>query len=235
MIRAHLATYPPRLPMLEQSLASLAPQVDQVFLCLNEFAEVPAFLTRFRNVTPWIPETDLKDVGKFAPTVAVDDLVVLADDDLLYHPTHVATLWRIGEDLDLDRAVVGLHGTIYHPGQGPLIRNRTTLHCDEPLAVSTRVHQLGTGTVLALGRNVAPLDFMAGSQKFVDVRYARWLHDRGVQAWAASRPDDFLRKIELPGLKVETIYKTFTRRSPDHVLQEIRLFAKALSAPDASA
>lgn len=229
MIRAHIATYPPRLQMLEQALASIAPQVDQVFLCLNEFAEIPAFLTAFKTVTPWIPDQDLKDVGKFAVEVATDDLVVMADDDLLYHPTHVTTLRRIGEDLDLDRVVVGLHGTIYHPGQGPLIRSRTTYQCDEALAVSTRVHQLGTGTVLALGRNVAPLDFMAGSQKFVDVRYARWLHQKGLHSWAIQRPEGFVRKIEPPGVKVETIFKTFTRHSPDHVLQEIRQFAQVLA------
>ncbi|MES2550343.1 MAG: hypothetical protein V4630_11710, partial [Pseudomonadota bacterium] len=88
MIRAHIATYPPRRQMLEQALATIAPQVDQVFLCLNEFTEVPAFLTAFRNVTPWIPSEDLKDVGKFALQVASDDLVVMADDDLLYHPMH---------------------------------------------------------------------------------------------------------------------------------------------------
>lgn len=40
--------------------------------------------------------------------------------------------------------------------------------------------------------------FMAGSQKFVDVRYARLLHGRGLQSWAIERPQDFLRKIELP-------------------------------------
>ena len=231
MIRTHIATYPPRLQMLEQALATIAPQVDQVFLCLNEFTEVPAFLTAFRNVTPWIPSEDLKDVGKFALKVASDDLVVMADDDLLYHPMHVTTLRHIGDGLDLDRVVVGLHGTIYHPDRGPLIRSRTTYQCDEPLATSTRVHQLGTGTALALGRNVAPPDFMAGSQKFVDVRYARWLHGRGLQSWAVQRPEGFLRKIELPGIKVETIFKTFTRHSPDHVLQEIRAFAQALPPP----
>jgi hypothetical protein len=236
MIRAHIATYPPRLQMLEQALATIAPQVDQVFLCLNEFTEIPAFLTAFGNVTPWIPAEDLKDVGKFALQVAADDLVVMADDDLLYDPTHVATLRRIGEGLGLDRVVIGLHGTIYHPGKGPLIRNRTTYHCDDPLAQSARVHQLGTGTILALGRNVAPFDFMLGSQKFVDVRYARWLHDKGLQSWAIERPAGFLRKIELPGIKVETIFKSFTRHSPDHVLQEIRQFANALPlAPGASA
>jgi hypothetical protein len=228
MIRAHIATYPPRLQMLEQALATITPQVDQVFLCLNEYREIPRFLASYPTVNPWIPDEDLKDVGKFACPVGADDLVVMADDDLLYHPAHVTDLRRAGDVKGLDQVVVGLHGTIYHPDRGPLIRTRTTFQCDEPLAAATRVHQLGSGTLLALGRTVAPFAFMAGSQKFVDVRYARWLHGMGLQSWAIARPEGFLGKIELPGTKVETIFKTFTRRSPDHVLQEIRQFAVPL-------
>lgn len=122
MIRAHIATYPPRLQMLEQSLATIAPQVDQVFLCLNQFNDIPSFLKSYKNVTPMIPAQDLKDVGKFAFEVSSDDIVFMADDDLLYHQGHVSELRRIGEELDLDRVVVGVLGTIYRPSDGNLVK-----------------------------------------------------------------------------------------------------------------
>ncbi len=228
MIRAHIATYPPRLEFLRRSLPTIASQVDQVFLCLNQFAEAPAFLADYKNVTPMIPAEDLKDVGKFAFEVAPDDLVVMADDDLLYHQKHVKRLRRIGEELDLNRVVVGLLGTIYHLQDKNLIKRRTSLRFNEKLEARRRVHQLGSGTILALGANIPPLEYMRGSQKFVDVRYAHWLYDKGIKCWAVDRPENFLREIELPGIKTETIFKTFTRRSPDHVLDEIREFIDEL-------
>lgn len=221
MIRAHIATYPPRLDMLQLSLPTIASQVDQVFLCLNQFTEIPSFLAAYRNVTPVIPEKDLKDVGKFAFPAAPEDLVVMADDDLLYHPKHVKRLRRIGEELDLKRVVVGLLGTIYRRDDRDLIKGRTSLRFNEGLQERTRVHQLGSGTLLALGANIAPLEYMQGSQKFVDVRFARWLHNKGIECWAVERPDQYLREIELPGVQVETIFRTFTKRTPQHVREEI--------------
>lgn len=228
MIRAHIATYPPRLQMLEKSLATIAPQVDQVFLCLNQFTEVPAFLSTYRNVTAVIPDEDFKDVGKFIFEPAPDDLVFMADDDLLYSPKHVRRLRRIGEKVGLKSGVFGVHGVVYRPQYESLIRKRISFHFEDPLVQTRRVHQLGTGTVLALGRNVAPLEFMRGSQKFVDVRYARWLYSMGISSWAIERPKGFIREIDPLNNDGETIYKTFTRRTPDYVLDEIRDFLDEL-------
>jgi hypothetical protein len=228
MIRAHMATYPARVAFLERSLATLADQVDQVFLCLNEFTEIPSFLKSYKNVTPVIPDEDFKDVGKFLFAPDPDDLVVMADDDLLYSPKHVRRLRRIGGEIGLETCVVGVHGTIYRPDVDALVRKRISLHFEDPLVQSRRVHQLGTGTVLALGRNVAPLDYMQGSQKFVDVRYARWLHESGITSWAIERPKGFLREIVPERKHHETIFKTFTRRTPENVLDEIRSFLEEL-------
>ena len=166
----------------------------------------------------------LKDVGKFLFPSPADDLVLLADDDLLYGPGHVRRLRRIGEAVGLESNVVGIHGSIYRTGEGALIKNRLVCHYQGPLAKSHRVHQLGTGTVLALGRNMAPLDYMQGSEKFVDVRFARWLHSKGVGLWAIKRPKEFIRNVPPGNEAHETIYKTFTKNTPEHVLEEIRSF-----------
>jgi hypothetical protein len=228
MIRAHIATYPPRVKMLEQSLPTIASQVDQVFLCLNEFKEVPAFLTAHRNVVPIIPEDDFKDVGKFIFEPGNDDLVVMADDDLMYHPKHVKRLRRIGDSIGWEKSVFGVHGMIYRPFPDAIIRKRISLHFQDRLTTTRRVHQLGSGTLIALGVNVAPLDYMRSSQKFVDVRYARWLYENGIASWAIERPSGFVREIETPDEKMETIFKTFTRRTPGHVVDEIRTFMDEL-------
>jgi hypothetical protein len=216
MIRAHMATYPARRDVLERAVRAIASQVDRVFLVLNEYAEVPPELAGIANLEAIIPETDLKDTGKFLPVPAPDDVVVLADDDLRYNPGHVRHLLQEGSRIGLERNVVGLHGSIYESRT-----RRTFLHLNDPLREARRVHQLGTGTVLALGRNVAPFDYMAGSQKFVDVRYARWLADRRVGCWSVPRRRGFLRPFEDLSGQRETIFQTFTRLRPPVLMDEI--------------
>jgi hypothetical protein len=225
MIRAHMATYPARRDVLELAVRAIARQVDRIYLVLNDYAEVPAELSDIANLEAIIPDLDLKDTGKFWPVPAADDVVVLADDDLRYNPDHVRVLLDEGTRIGLDRNVVGLHGSIYESR-----RKRTFVHMNDPLRVARRVHQLGTGTVLALGRNVAPFDYMAGSQKFVDVRYARWLANRRIGCWSVPRARGFLRQIEDPSGQRETIFNTFTRHRPQVLLDEISALIDAQAA-----
>lgn len=225
MIRAHMATYPARRDLLEQSVRSLAPQVDRVFLVLNDYAEVPPELADIPNLEAILPAKDLKDTGKFLPVPAADDVVVLADDDLLYNPDHVRHLLAAGEEIGLDRNVVGLHGALY---LSPL--KRRTLRFFHALDAARRVHQLGTGTVLALGRNLPPHDFMAGSEKFVDVRYARWLAEQGIGLWIVARPRGFLVEIPDDSGRRETIFQGFTKLRPQALQDEVRALIAALPA-----
>jgi len=223
---AQIATYPPREEMLRRSLATIAPQVDQVRLCLNEYTEVPAFLNAMKNVEAFIPEVDYKDVGKFATTPRSDDLVFFVDDDILYSEDFVSRMTQIGAKVGLDKNVFGVHGTIYGTGIRTSKLERKVYNYKYPLKATIPVEQLGTGTMMALGKNVAPLDFMLGSQKFVDVRYARWLYQRGITSWAVSRSRGFASGIDREEDGHETIWKTFTKNTPEHVFDEIRVFAK---------
>lgn len=79
--------------------------------------------------------------------------------------------------------------------------------------------------MLALGRNVAPFSYMNGSRKFVDVRYARWLHKQDIQSWCVAHKQDLLQEMQITTGRHETIYKDFTRHTPDHVILEIQDFA----------
>ena len=234
MIRAHIATYPPREAMLRQSIMTIAPQVDLVSVCLNEYDKVPAFLSEIKNVEAFIPNVDHKDVGKFATTPRSDDLVFFVDDDLLYHENFVRRMIRIGRNVGLDNNVFGVHGANYGTGVRASKLDRKVYHFKRPLKETTRVEQLGTGTMMALGKNVAPLDFMLGSEKFVDVRYARWLFQNGIASWAISRPRGFVREIVPENDDHETIWQSFTKSTPEHVMDEIRAFAEKYKCVDSA-
>lgn len=225
MIRAHMATYPQRRETLEQSVASIASQVDRVFLVLNEFSEVPPEIAAIGNVEPIIPEEDLKDLGKFLPVPKEDDIVFLTDDDLIYPPDYVSSTLAAAEGIGLGNAVFGYHGSIYTDVEARGALGRRVFGFRQNVLATTCVEQLGTGVVVALGRNIAPFSFMRGSQKFVDVRYAKWLLARGVDSWCLAHRKGFLGEISLSDGPAETIYANFTRNSPAHVIAEILEFA----------
>lgn len=225
MIRAHMATFPARRSVLKQAVQSIAGQVDRVYLVLNDYTEVPDEIAAIGNVEPILPAEDLKDVGKFLPEAGPDDLVFLADDDIHYEPGYAAALITAGEALGLDRAVVGYHGSIYGDVGANGVNDRSIYSFYRPRRKTIRVDQLGTGVLMALGRNVAPLAHMMGSQKFVDVRYAAWLQAKGVASWCIRREAPLATQLFPKGEGRGSIYKTFTLTNPETVTAEILQFA----------
>ena len=83
MIRAHLATFPPRKEIMLETIHSIYNQVDKIFILLNEYDVVPQELTTFGNIEAVIPDYDQKDTGKFFFPPADDDVVFSIDDDII--------------------------------------------------------------------------------------------------------------------------------------------------------
>lgn len=218
---ANMATFPQREATLADSVSSICDQVDRVNVILNEFKEVPKCLLEFGNVHPIIPQYDLKDTGKFLPECKDDDFVFLVDDDLIYSPDYVSLLLQHASKIGLDDNVLGLHGTVYR-------RNLKGLRSRKRFDFSSRqkefvfVDQLGTGTVLVLGKNLPPFEYVRTSQKFVDVRFAKWCAERDLNMISVPRPKATICSIRVLG---GSIYSSFTSKSPEHVLKEVRSFA----------
>jgi len=70
-------------------IGRIAPQVDHLFVCLNEYESKPSELGAFRNVTAIIPRQNWKDVGKFIFPTDDSDIVFTIDDDILYPRNYV--------------------------------------------------------------------------------------------------------------------------------------------------
>jgi hypothetical protein len=220
--RAHMATYPDRQGILELALRSLQTQVDEIHLVLNEYREIPAFLAKIRNLHPVLAKEDYKDVGKFACAPAANDRVFLVDDDLVYVRSYCDFIEELSSDIGLESCVFGIHGSIYCARDVLNPRGRKLFRFNQALRVSTYVDQLGTGTVFALGKNLAPLSYMSTAKKFVDIRYAKWCFEQGIDQIALSRPLRMVRSVHHGG---NTIYRSFTRLSADQLSTEIKTYA----------
>ena len=235
-----MATYPARADLFWRSVETVAPQVDLLYIILNDFQRIPTVPDPPSNVRFIIPENDLKDLGKFLQHWDDDDWVFLCDDDILYPANYVERTLTLIDGLPSSvRAAYGYHGTRYLPARfcgtldsaigflkhrihGAKLRKlRKSFFYENGLDAPRVVDQLGSGVAAARGRDIAPFSYMSGSQSFVDVRWARWCFENDVaciclprdQHWLATLPTD------------ESIYKSFTRRTPKFVRRELYAFA----------
>ena len=245
MIVANLATYPPRAEFLPRVVEAISPQVDELNVVLNEYKCAPSFLSRYKNVNVLLPDHDTKDAGKFFPDCAQAEYVFLIDDDIVYPDDFVALSVARFLALGPGRYLGGYHCTIYRrPSLRPLsvksiksnirfwmsphhvARFRKVLYFGYTLSTPVIVDQVATNAAIIRGSDIPPYEFMKTSQKFVDVRLARWCFEQGIVRVSLPRETAWLRECDSEGVIFEeTIHGDFTQKHHRHVAQEIRSFA----------
>jgi len=237
MIIANLATYPPRRLNLEKVVAIISPQVDRLNIVLNQYDTVPVELVKYPNVVPIIPEHDLKDVGKFYPDVGDAKYVLLIDDDIIYPTDYVSASIRRFETLSLQNCMAGYHGSLYvrprlrrflrYPGLIFTYKKKVAdfrsgkFYFSYELKTATVVDQIGSGTAILRGPDMPPFEYMRTSEKYVDVRLARWCFERGITPVCLPRLANWLKELNFD----ESIHRSFTKMNPSYVNAEILTYA----------
>jgi len=221
MIRAHLATFPPRAAVLERTLASILPQVDRLFLCLNQHDAVPAAIAADDRITAIIPDRDLKDAGKFAFVPDDDDIVFTIDDDILYPPDYVARTVAAFDLLPGEDHVLGYLGNAWMAkGREGLTGWKTFMyHKRAPHVV--KVDVLGTGTACMRGRHLPRLDEIADAAGFVDLRHARLHTQAGRRMWSLPRAEDWMQSLMTEDLKATALFTTVALARDAAMTQEM--------------
>ncbi|MEL6600441.1 MAG: hypothetical protein AAGK98_04705 [Pseudomonadota bacterium] len=226
MIVANLATYPPRRENLAPVIDAIAPQVDRLNIVFNQYETLPEEATRAANINPIIPTEDTKDVGKFYPEVTDEDLVFLIDDDMIYPDTYVDFVRDAVAPYAGKGFVAGFHGSLYKRPRlktlfRPFVERRKVYFFKSRLREAIVVDQVATNAAVLPGSAMPPYAYMRDSQKFVDVRLAKWSHEHGHPHICLAREDHFLDDI----LFDETIYADFTLKNHAHVTREVKTYA----------
>ena len=195
-VMAGIATIPERAAALEQTLASIAPQVDEIHLSLNDYTEPPAFLDQFPTVRATVRATNGGDAEKFAAVDNWDGFVVTIDDDLLYPPDYVETLLaglaRHGGD-----KLVSFHGGITRGWNGAaLAATHKQLRCLGDLAADdTDVNVVGTGVLAYDARKVPVWRDVFRSPNMADVHLACHAHRLGIPMVVLAHEQGWLQNI----------------------------------------
>lgn len=208
-ISACLASYPPRRDRLRNVVDRVLPQVDHLYVYLNEYAEdeIPDFL-RHSRITVRVGGRNLRDNGKFFFMDTVrDGYVITVDDDLEYPEEYVQTLIRKIEFYER-QAVVGLHGTIYGKPFVSFFQGRVLLHFEEGVANDTVVNQLGTGTVAFHTSTIRPKLEWFKQTGMADVWFAVEARKRQVPLIAIERNEEWLAS---QGFEEKTLFREFRK------------------------
>lgn len=216
MIIANMATFPARVDILSTCLERLLPQVDKINICLNNYMEIPGFLTH-PKIRAFIPQQDYRDVGKFIATdFRPNDDIFYVDDDIIYPADYVDRLMAARESYRGVSPIVGLHGVIYPDVYDGNVDSRVVFAFRKALGSTRVVNQLGTGTVHCKGYQAAPLNFMIGSGRYVDVRYALFSKINNWPLVCIDRPNDWLGEV----VQEVSLFASFTKAWPASVIKE---------------
>lgn len=222
MIRAHLATFPERQDLLLEAVRSIAPQVDRLFVCLNEFTAPPPGLDEIPNLEYMIPDEDLKDAGKFAFPVAEDDIVFTIDDDIIYPDDYVERTLGFTDQLDLEKNTLGYqaHAFVFKKQQDSLGWRNFAFGKKCPQIF--KVDLLGTGTACFLGKNCPTLADIQPCAGFVDLRFSRHQTNTGVTMWSLQRDEGYLTNNLPDGLWDSSLFNTVNLKRPPNMKNEVR-------------
>lgn len=215
-IIAGVATIPERIETLRTTLESIYWQVDEIYVYLNNFDEVPAFLDRPAiTVLRSQDYGDLKDVGKFFALRLVQDGVLFTlDDDIRYPPDYVARMIEALEAIDYG-AVIGVHGVVLAENPKSFF-DRQVFVFDSRLDTALPVSFLGTGTCAFDIRRVG-LPFCAfTAYGMADLHLGVFLKRADIPAIIIAREDNWLEDLGEECGAEETLYQRTRRDSTPH-------------------
>lgn len=212
---AIMASYPARRDHIAEAANSIASQVEELNLVLNEWSGPPPNGLP-DNVNIIFPDRDLKDTGKFVACHRPDDFVLLCDDDILYPTDYAEVMMRRHAELANGRGIVCVHGVTYADFFDGDPSARLVHVFNLALPKARFVNQAGTGTVGCRGWQMPTLTFMAGSERFVDLRFAVHCKRNDMPILCVDRTANWLVDKEAGN----ALFATFTSRWPVSVVRE---------------
>lgn len=191
MITAQIASLPDRADSLRQTIDSLLPQVDSLFIALNNYNEVPSFC-KHAKISTVLLDNSTGDAAKFYDVEKRHGYFFSCDDDLVYPPDYVEKMIK---GILRYECIVTLHGRSFYnlPVLNYYSSATVKLRCLGDVDRDQMVHVGGTG-VMAFDTERFKLrysDFMAPNM--ADVWLARVAAGQGVPIMVLEHKEGYLR------------------------------------------
>lgn len=200
-----IASLPDRVECLEETIFSLYDQVDKIIVGLNNYTEIPVFLS-MRKIESYLLDNSLGDAAKFYKIDEYNnDYYFACDDDIIYPNDYCEVLIK---KCDKYKSVIGLHGVNVIKPVTSYYKNRRVFHGFNPLSSDVEVDLVATSScvidtsILKVRLSDFPIPNMA------DI----WLGDlckkQNIKSYAIERGSNWLKYSEFMTDKW-TIYDDF--------------------------
>jgi len=190
-----------RAKLLENTIESLYDQVDHLYICLNNYPEVPLFLDDDK-ITFVVKKNHYGDAYKFSWTNQ-DCHYFPCDDDIIYPPTYCRTLQDKVDELG---GVITLHGRIFDnfPIQSyyHLASHRT--FCTLEQAVDEEVMFGGTGVMCFNTKDVRPNLKYFRVKNMADIWMGLWCKENGIKITSIAHAEEWIKTQDCKGIWDET-------------------------------
>lgn len=190
-----------RVDSLQVVVESIAPQLDILYLYLNDYESVPGFLEDFPNVQVFLgcdAEGDLNANGKMVFLKYEKDGIAFAlDDDIIYPSNYVDHLLSELSKYKY-RACCAVHGSFIHDGSVWYYERSYVAGFRQRRDFSEIVNLVGSGTAAFPVREMR--DFDMRGPVWVDLQISLRLLAAGCPLVVVPRSHEWLRPLEYEGL-----------------------------------
>ncbi len=233
IIAGCMATFPARFPILISAVESVAPQLDRLYIYVNETMEGLPDLSCFPNVVALDGREhrgDLSANGKIYPLFFLSHCTILTlDDDIVYPPDYVARLTDVLDAFDRHCAVT-VHGSILSPNP-EWYYTRTRTYAFRQAVEQMRLCALAGSGTFAFHQSTLPVDpesFFASVM--VDLRLSLLARDVELPIWVIPRTAEWLRSSNVTGLweqyQAQITHHTYVARRRDWSFKNFRAVAR---------
>lgn len=194
MITAHIASLPERVDTLKKTVEGLSPQVDYIYVSLNNYTKVPQFLKK-KHIVPALCDNTLGDAAKFLRVEDVHGYIFVCDDDIIYPGNYVDYMIN---KIELHGAVVSLLGKVY--GERPVRSFRVSYteiyRCLSDVVGDHVVDVCGTGAMAYHSDDVSVSIDDFPMRNMADIWMSRIAKEHGVKMVAVEHDCDFVQHVK---------------------------------------
>jgi hypothetical protein len=208
MIACGIATVPNRESMLLRVIESIIPQVNVLYIALNNYPEIPDSLRDNPKIHCELCDNTLGDSAKFLHVNDPDGYYFSIDDDLLYPKGYVQ--YMISK-IEQYKCIVTLHGRVWRTRPIPSVKRGFSLnyHCLHTYNYDVELDIGGSG-VMAFHTSFFKPDVREHLKScMADVWIAKQAHEKGVKIMGVAHTNTYLRYLN----PQETIWNT-VRQDP---------------------
>lgn len=192
MITCHIASIGERESSLRLVLNAISPQVERVYVSLNNYISVPEWIYQYKNVWTELLDNSLGDASKFLKVNTQAGICLFLDDDLIVPKGYVNDMVK---GLKKYGGAVSLHGKVYTRPVTHFKKGFANYRCLNTVSQDVSVEVIGTGCVAFDNQEVKISLEDFPYRNMADILFSKVCYERGIPMTVLKHKYGYLRYI----------------------------------------